>query len=140
MPSGPVACRNWILTRGRRSVYLFSHGSVSFRRAVDRIAELANRAARRLPLFPNGKHSEAVLEYRYWTAKNGWRHLVALVRLVAGQPVKQRSRPPYLNPAWVKYCQTKRDYRAKWKAERGEEFRRQELRHKRRSRERLGHN
>jgi hypothetical protein len=55
-----------------------------------------------------------VVQSEYWTARNGYRHLVRLVRLVGGRLVEERRDPPYLDPAWVKKCSEKKKYRARY--------------------------
>ena len=103
----------------------------------DRIEELARRASRHRPLFPP---REKILECHYWTAKNGHRFLVRVVRDVGGKRVESKTRPPWQNPDWIAGCEKKRRYRQKWIDERGEAYLEYERELKRQSRARLGRN
>ena len=104
---------------------------------MDPIEELARRAARRVPLFPD--RSE-IVECAYWTAANGYRHLVGVVKIVNGRRVEEQHRPPYEVRRWLQRCQAKRDYYRKCKQERGEKWSRRQRELKALSRKRLGHN
>jgi hypothetical protein len=77
---------------------------------VDRIAFLQRRAALEQSLFAEDK-AGIVLEIEYWTARNGWRHLLRLVKLVDGQRVEEFRSHPELDESRRAKCLEKRLYR-----------------------------
>jgi hypothetical protein len=79
-------------------------------RTVDRIAVLSRRASLEQPLFDLGQ-SVTILEAQYWTARNGWRHLLRLVKIVNGKEVEEVRQHPARDQARLAACQEKRKYR-----------------------------
>jgi hypothetical protein len=105
---------------------------------MDRVAQLARRAAKRVPLFPN--HRAEVVSLEQWTARNGTRHLVKIVRRVGGKLVEETRPPPYQDPAWLNQCRYKRDWYSKQKQLQGKQFLERQKLLKRMSRQRTGKN
>jgi hypothetical protein len=88
---------------------------------MDRIDQLAERAAQGLPLFTKSRliRNSEIVAQEFWTARNGYRHATEIVRLVGKKKVTETHKPPYLDPVREKRCKEKRDYRLVCKKRRG---------------------
>src|SRR5262245_51260987 len=98
---------------------------------MDRVEYLARRAAAGLELFPS---SERILEVKCWTAKNGYQHVLEVIRLVAGHAIEDKFQPPYADPRWVKKCEYKRMQRRRFRKRLGKKWLRHQAELKRQSR------
>jgi hypothetical protein len=78
---------------------------------VDRIAFLKRRADLGHPLFDQGQ-SATIVAADYWTARNGWRHLLRLVKVVNGKEVEEVRQHPATDKERLATCEEKRKYRA----------------------------
>jgi hypothetical protein len=77
---------------------------------MDRIAYFRQRAALGEPLFGRADRC-IVLSAEYWTAKNGFRHIIRLVKLIAGKEIVESRLHPTQDPRRLAMCQEKREYR-----------------------------
>jgi hypothetical protein len=109
---------------------------------MDRIDQLADRAAQGLPLFSESRQVRRaeILAQQFWTARNGFRHATQIVRVIGGRQVVENRAPPYLNPVRQKECEEKRQYRALHKRKLGKKWLRHQCELKAASRARTGQN